>query len=148
MTPKIQRILIPVDMHGRVLSQRLIIAHNVHAVAIRRSAQIIVNGKRGEVPTMNKTELTHRVAATRNVPNAAASRAVDAVIVAIKDALCQGENVNLTGFGSFTLRKRSARQGRNPRTGASITIPAREIPTFRASGLLNDAVESNGTRKT
>ena len=97
---------------------------------------------------MNKTELTHRVAATINVSNAAASRAVDAAIAAIRDALCQGENVNLTGFGSFTLRKRSARQGRNPQTGASITIPAREIPTFRPSGLLKDAVERNGTRKT
>ena len=59
---------------------------------------------------------------------------------AITDALANGETVTLTGFGTFTVRSREARQGRNPRTGESITIAASRIPAFKAGKALRDAV--------
>ena len=89
---------------------------------------------------MTKSELAAKVAAQASLSNAAADRAVGAVFSAISDALANGETVTLTGFGTFSTRRREARQGRNPRTGESITIAASNAPSFKAGKTLRDAV--------
>lgn len=90
---------------------------------------------------MTKSELAARVAAQASLSAAAADKAVVAVFSAISDALASGETVTLTGFGTFSTRRREARQGRNPRTGESITIAASNIPAFKAGKTLRDAVK-------
>ena len=90
---------------------------------------------------MTRSELAARVAAQASLPAAAADRAVVAVFSAISDALASGETVTLTGFGTFSTRRREARQGRNPRTGESITIVASNVPAFKAGRTLRDAVK-------
>ena len=90
---------------------------------------------------MTKSELSARVAAQASLSTAAADRAVSAVFSAIGDALADGETVTLTGFGTFSTKRREARQGRNPRTGESITIAASNVPSFKAGKLLRDAVQ-------
>ena len=89
---------------------------------------------------MTRLELSSKVAAETSLSGAAADRAVNAVFSAIADALANGETVALTGFGTFTVKKREARQGRNPRTGESITIAAANVPSFKAGKTLRDAV--------
>lgn len=90
---------------------------------------------------MTKSELAARVAAQASLSAAAADKAVVAVFSAISDALASGETVTLTGFGTFSTRRREARQGRNPRTGESITIAASNVPAFKAGKTLRDAVK-------
>ncbi len=89
---------------------------------------------------MTKSELSTQVAAQASLTKASADAAVNAVFSAITDALANGETVTLTGFGTFTVRSREARQGRNPRTGESITIAASRVPAFKAGKALRDAV--------
>lgn len=89
---------------------------------------------------MTKSELSTHVAAQASLTRASADAAVNAVFSAITDALANGETVTLTGFGTFTVRSREARQGRNPRTGESITIAASRVPAFKAGKALRDAV--------
>ena len=89
---------------------------------------------------MTKSELSTQVAAQASLTKASADAAVNAVFSAITDALANGETVTLTGFGTFTVRSREARQGRNPRTGESITIAASRAPAFKAGKALRDAV--------
>ena len=89
---------------------------------------------------MTKSELSTHVAAQASLTKASADAAVSAVFSAITDALANGETVTLTGFGTFSVRSREARQGRNPRTGESITIAASNIPAFKAGKALRDAV--------
>ena len=89
---------------------------------------------------MNKTELTDVVADTADLSKADASRAVDATIDAIIGALKSGDQVSITSFGTFIVRERSARSGRNPRTGETIQIEAAKVPSFKASKALKDAV--------
>jgi len=89
---------------------------------------------------MNKSELIDAVAADADLSKADASRAVDAVFDAITDALKRNDKVSLVGFGVFSVRKRAARQGRNPKTGESIRIPAGKTPGFKAGKALKDAV--------
>jgi DNA-binding protein HU-beta len=89
---------------------------------------------------MNKTELVDAVASEAEVTKAEAARAVDAVISAVTKALKKGDTVTLVGFGTFQVRKRAARTGRNPKTGESITIAASKNPTFKAGKALKDAV--------
>jgi len=81
---------------------------------------------------MNKAELIDRVAATVQLPRAQADAAVTIFLQCIMDALRAGEHVELRGFGSFRLRHRRARTGRNPRTGDPVQIPARKVPWFKA----------------
>lgn len=90
---------------------------------------------------MTKSELAAKVAAQASLSAAAADKAVVAVFSAISDALASGETVTLTGFGTFSTRRREARQGRNPRTGESITIAASNVPAFKAGKTLRDAVK-------
>ena len=89
---------------------------------------------------MNKSELSARVADAASLSGTQAASAVNAVFLAIADALARGETVTVAGFGTFTTRRREARQGRNPRTGESITIAASTTPAFKAGKALRDAV--------
>ena len=89
---------------------------------------------------MNKTELIEAVAQSADISKAAASRAVDAFVDSVADALREGDQVTLVGFGTFTVRERAARSGRNPRTGETINIPASKVPGFKAGKGLKDAV--------
>ncbi len=89
---------------------------------------------------MNKTELIDAVAEAADLPKAESSRAVDAVVAAITKALKDGDAVTLVGFGTFQVRDRAARTGRNPKTGDTIKIAASKNPSFKAGKALKDAV--------
>ncbi|MDP2788223.1 MAG: HU family DNA-binding protein [Pseudomonadota bacterium] len=89
---------------------------------------------------MNKSELIDAIAVSADISKAAAGRALDGVLDAVKNALKKGEMVTLVGFGSFYVGKRAARAGRNPRTGAEIKIKAANIPKFRSGKGLKDAL--------
>ncbi|KGO98398.1 transcriptional regulator HU subunit alpha [Lysobacter defluvii IMMIB APB-9 = DSM 18482] len=89
---------------------------------------------------MNKAEFVSAVAEASELSRADAARAVDAVVGTITDALKKGENVTLVGFGTFEVRERAARQGRNPKTGEAIKINASKNPSFKAGKALKDAV--------
>ncbi|NHC05713.1 nucleoid protein HU beta subunit [Azonexus fungiphilus] len=89
---------------------------------------------------MNKTELIDQMAASADISKAAAGRALDAAVEAIKGALKAGDSVNLIGFGTFYVGERAARTGRNPRTGKTLEIKAAKSPKFRAGKGLKDAV--------
>ena len=91
---------------------------------------------------MNKAELLRYVAKSAGVSNAAAGNALDTVVTAIKDGLRKGDMVTLVGFGTFYLGKRAARAGRNPRTGASVKIEAKNVVKFRSGKVLDDAVNA------
>ena len=89
---------------------------------------------------MNKTELIEHVASTADISKAAATRALDAVIGAVKTTLKKNGSVTLVGFGTFSVGKRAARTGRNPRTGEAIKIKAAKVPKFKPGKALKDAV--------
>ncbi|AIL08565.1 MULTISPECIES: HU family DNA-binding protein [Stenotrophomonas] len=89
---------------------------------------------------MNKTELIDAVAEAADLTKAESSRAVDAVVAAITKALKDGDAVTLVGFGTFQVRDRAARTGRNPKTGDTIKIAASKNPSFKAGKALKDAV--------
>ncbi len=89
---------------------------------------------------MNKGELIDAVAAAANLSKADASRAVEAVLDSITGALKNGDQVSLIGFGTFGVKRREARTGRNPQTGAPIQIAASNVPGFKAGKGLKDAV--------
>ncbi len=89
---------------------------------------------------MNKAELIDAVAEAADISKAAAARAVDAVTDTIAQALKKDDQVSLVGFGTFTVRKRAARSGRNPRTGETITIEAARVPGFKPGKALKDAL--------
>lgn len=89
---------------------------------------------------MKKTEFIDAVSEKANLSKADATRAVESMIDIISDSLKSGEQVVLTGFGTFLVRKREARSGRNPRTGEVIQIEASNVPAFKAGKALKDAV--------
>ena len=89
---------------------------------------------------MNKNELINAVAERANLTKKDSEAAVSAMIEAITDALCEGDKVQLVGFGSFEVKKREARVGRNPKTKEAIEIPATKVPVFKAGKLLKDNV--------
>jgi DNA-binding protein HU-beta len=89
---------------------------------------------------MNKTELTDAVAEATDLTKADAARAVDAVLGTIADTLAGGDQVGIVGFGTFLVRDRAARTGRNPQTGAEIQIAAAKVPAFKPGKALKDAV--------
>ncbi len=89
---------------------------------------------------MNKTELIDAVAEGADISKAAASRAVDTMLDSISKSLANGDPVTLVGFGTFSVKDRAARTGRNPRTGEPIDIPAAKVPGFKAGKALKDAV--------
>lgn len=90
---------------------------------------------------MNKMDLVNAVAAKTNSTKKMALDAVDAVLEAVQSALKKGDKVTLTGFGTYEVRKRAARNGRNPQTGAVLKIPATKVPAFRAGKALKEAVK-------
>ena len=89
---------------------------------------------------MNKSELIDAVATSADIPKAVAGRALDAVIQSITGALSEKDQVVLVGFGTFAVKDRAARTGRNPQTGAPIEIKAATVPSFKAGKALKDAV--------
>ena len=90
---------------------------------------------------MTKNEFVDRVAADSGLSKKDAGSAVDAVLRNIEGALGSGEDVNFTGFGKFHVAERGAREGRNPRTGATMTIAASRVPRFTAGSGLKKAVK-------
>ncbi len=94
-----------------------------------------------EVNIMNKTDLVNAVAEKSELSKKDAAKAVDAVLESIMDSLKDGEKVQLIGFGTFEVRDRAARKGRNPQTGAEIQIPASKVPAFKAGKALKDIVK-------
>jgi DNA-binding protein HU-beta len=89
---------------------------------------------------VNKTELVEHIAKHADISKAAATRALDSTITAIRTTLKKGGTVSLVGFGSFAVTKRPARKGRNPRTGDEIKIKAAKVPKFRPGKALKDAL--------
>jgi DNA-binding protein HU-beta len=89
---------------------------------------------------MNKSELIEAIAAEADVPKAQAGRVLDAMVSVVGQALADGEQVSMVGFGTFLVRERPARSGRNPRTGATIEIAASKTPSFKAGKALKDKV--------
>jgi DNA-binding protein HU-beta len=89
---------------------------------------------------MNKSELIEAVASEAELSKADATRATDAVFDSISNALRKGDQVTLVGFGTFSVRERAARTGRNPQTGEAINIKASRMPGFKAGKALKDAV--------
>ncbi len=89
---------------------------------------------------MNKSELVDAVAGATDLSKADSARALDAVIGAISNALKSGDQVSVVGFGTFLVRKRAARVGRNPQTGAEIQIAAANVPAFKPGKALKDTV--------
>lgn len=89
---------------------------------------------------MKKVELVEAVAKSAGLTKAAAGKAVDATFEAITKALKKGEKVPVVGFGTFGVSKRAAREGRNPRTGETVHIAARNAVTFKAGSALKDSV--------
>ncbi|AIS09309.1 DNA-binding protein HU [Lactobacillus helsingborgensis] len=91
--------------------------------------------------SINKSELTKEVAAKTDLKQKDAEKVIDALIESIKDNLAKGEKVQIIGFGSFEVRDRAARKGRNPQTGKTLTIPATKVPAFKPGKALKDAVK-------
>jgi nucleoid DNA-binding protein len=89
---------------------------------------------------MTKAELIEKIAKGANLSKVQASKALDACLDAIKGALKKGQKVTLVGFGTFSVSKRKARKGRNPRTGEEIKIPAMKVPRFTAGKAFKDAI--------
>jgi len=89
---------------------------------------------------MNKGELIEAVAAAADLTKADATKAVEAFVDTVTRTLRRGDQVAIVGFGSFSVKNRAARQGRNPKTGATIEIPASRVPGFKAGKALKDAV--------
>ena len=90
---------------------------------------------------MNKTELVAAVATKADLSKKDAEAAVKAVLDAVTEALADGEKVALVGFGTFEVKERAARTGKNPRTGEAIEIPATKVPSFKAGAALKNAVK-------
>ena len=89
---------------------------------------------------MNKSELIDAIAASADISKSCAGKALDAVIESVTGALKQGDDVVLVGFGTFSVKERAERTGRNPQSGAAIKIAAAKVPGFKAGKSLKDAV--------
>ena len=89
---------------------------------------------------MNKSELIDAIASEADISKASAGRALDSMLTSITGALSNGDSVSLVGFGTFSVKQRAARTGRNPQTGAAIQIKAATVPGFKAGKALKEAV--------
>ena len=89
---------------------------------------------------MNKADLIEHIAAKSDISKAAATRALTSIMEAVKKTLKKGDTVTLVGFGTFSVTKRAARMGRNPRTGVALKIKAAKVPRFKAGKGLKDAL--------
>ena len=92
---------------------------------------------------MNKSEVVDAIVDKADISKAAAGRALDAALGAIRDSLQEGESVSLIGFGTFLVRNRPARTGRNPRTGENVQIAAARVPAFKPGKALKEALNNN-----
>jgi len=90
---------------------------------------------------VNKAELIDAVAESADISKAAAGRAIDGITTAVTNALKKDDSVTLVGFGTFSVRARAARKGRNPQTGAEIDIKAAKLPVFKAGKTLKDTIK-------
>lgn len=90
---------------------------------------------------MNRTELVDAVAGKAGLKKVDAQAAVDALVEIVTDALAKGDEVRVTGFGSFDITNTKAREARNPRTGEKVMVPAKRRPVFKAGKQLKDAVQ-------
>lgn len=91
---------------------------------------------------MNKSQLVDKIATSADMSKATAGRVLDAFIEAVTESLKEQQQVALVGFGTFEVRERSARTGRNPQTGQEIAIPAAKVPAFRAGKTLKELVNA------
>ena len=91
---------------------------------------------------MNKSELIDAIASEADISKASAGRALDSMLGSITGALSNGDSVSLVGFGTFGVKQRAARVGRNPQTGAAIQIKAATVPGFKAGKALKEAVNN------
>jgi len=98
------------------------------------------NNNNLEGNNMTKSELIAAVAKKAGIKNKEAAKAVETILESVVKSVAKGNDVRLVGFGTFTLVKRAARQGRNPRTGAPLKIPATKVPKFRAGKEFKEAV--------
>ncbi|MCM8856040.1 MAG: HU family DNA-binding protein [Candidatus Thiodiazotropha sp.] len=89
---------------------------------------------------MNKAELIEAMAESADISKAAAGRALDGMVDAVTEAMKAGDTLSLVGFGTFSVKERAARDGRNPQTGETIKIKASKIPSFKAGKALKDAI--------
>ncbi|MCU7936207.1 MAG: HU family DNA-binding protein [Candidatus Thiodiazotropha sp. (ex Dulcina madagascariensis)] len=89
---------------------------------------------------MNKAELIEAMAESADISKAAAGRALDGMVQAVTEAMQAGDTISLIGFGTFSVKERAAREGRNPQTGETIKIKASRIPSFKAGKALKDAI--------
>ena len=89
---------------------------------------------------MNKTDLIEGMAENAGISKAAAKKALDSFLIDVEGALQKGKRVSLVGFGSFSVSRRAARDGRNPQTGATIKIPAKKVVKFKAGAELSSSV--------
>jgi DNA-binding protein HU-beta len=90
---------------------------------------------------LTKQHLVDEIAAKADITKKQAGNALNALLETIQNSLAQGDSVSLIGFGTFEVRNRAARDGRNPQTGEPIRIPAKRVPAFKAGKTLKDAVE-------
>ena len=105
--------------------------------AITDAEQLIITIEGDDI--VNKAQLIDAIAASADISKASATRALDAFTDAVTDSLKSGDQVALVGFGTFSVRERSARSGRNPQTGQTIQIAAAKVPSFKAGKALKDA---------
>jgi DNA-binding protein HU-beta len=89
---------------------------------------------------MNKKELIESIAGAADISKAAAEKALNGTLAAIAESLNKGDKITLVGFGTFSVSKRDARQGRNPQTGKAIKIPAKKVVKFKAGSKLSEAI--------
>lgn len=90
---------------------------------------------------MTKSDFIEKIAAKSNLTKAAAERVLNAFLAAVEESLVEESKLTLTGFGSFSVESREARQGRNPRTGETLNIPAGKVIRFRPGKMLKDALD-------
>ena len=107
----------------------------------RPAAQFLRNHPNSRGKFENKSELIEHIAKQADISKAAAGRALEALIGGVKSTLKKNNSVTLVGFGTFSVTKRAARSGRNPRTGAAIKIKAAKVPKFRPGKALKDALK-------
>lgn len=91
---------------------------------------------------MNKSDLINQVAATTGLTKTKSGEVIDSIMDSMKEALAKGDKITLVGFGSFSVAKRKARNGRNPKTGEVITIPEKSVVKFKSGSYLSDSVNA------
>jgi DNA-binding protein HU-beta len=121
--------------------RRVCRAHRTHVASKSVVAVTHQTNHKGEPKSMNKSELTDAVAAKADISKADAGRTIDALIEVIGRALKKKDKVAVVGFGTFMVRERKARMGRNPKTKEQIKIKASKTPAFKAGKALKDAIK-------